>query len=406
MQVGSRIRCGIRCPHSRLFSSSRVSSIPRTPLPEPPSRPLALPFASVSSITQTDVDRYVAPLYERNWLIFPELPNMILVDNSLERSARTVSVLGKKFYFLRGRTATSFLADVGDLARQEEHEPKITMFLGRKKQHVLVRMHTERTFSADDGFLEANVRSALSGRDLRLAVLLENRYQEKYVASHQALPLPEMTRQPAVPHRDAILRGPIARSVRAAITIEVDANWTPSPLEMSPLPPLESYQDPATVCADVHFDTLLRPLYKRGWHATFLAVIGPDKLYGHALCLTGFYRFTSLTAAIAFVRDVAGYPWYQEDNAELHFLVDAQTVRAQLVYPHEHVALTVGNLRAARRIEQIFQDNHFGSARMSDVHPYRNHDSHQPKSVAELQRTREVPLRQFHQRHNVKMMRM
>jgi hypothetical protein len=90
----------------------------------------------------------------------------------------------------------------------------------------------------------------------------------------------------------------------------------------------------------------------------------------------------------------------------LHFLVDAQTVRAQLVYPPGYGALTVGNLRAARRIEQIFHDEYFGSARMSDVHPYRNDGLHQPGSVEELQRTRDIPLRPFHVRHNAKMARM
>jgi hypothetical protein len=90
----------------------------------------------------------------------------------------------------------------------------------------------------------------------------------------------------------------------------------------------------------------------------------------------------------------------------LHFLVDAQTVRAQLVYPPGYGALTVGNLRAARRIEQIFHDEYFGSARMSDVHPYRNDGLHQPGSVEELQRTRNIPLRPFHVRHNAKMARM
>jgi hypothetical protein len=74
----------------------------------------------VQSITQADIDRYVAPLYERNWLIFTEMPNMILTDDTLERTARTVSLLGKKFWFLRGRSATNFLADVVDLARQEK----------------------------------------------------------------------------------------------------------------------------------------------------------------------------------------------------------------------------------------------------------------------------------------------
>jgi hypothetical protein len=84
---------------------------------------LALPFASVQSITEAEIDRYVAPLYQRKWLIFTEMPNLILTDDALERSARTVPMLGKKFWFLRGRAATNFLADVLDFARQEKVRP-------------------------------------------------------------------------------------------------------------------------------------------------------------------------------------------------------------------------------------------------------------------------------------------
>jgi hypothetical protein len=42
--------------------------------------------------------------------------------------------------------------------------------------------------------------------------------------------------------------------------------------------------------------------------------VDEDKLYVPMLCLTGFFRFTDLTAAIAFIRDVVGYPWYKEDK--------------------------------------------------------------------------------------------
>ncbi|KAF8208248.1 hypothetical protein K438DRAFT_1813675 [Mycena galopus ATCC 62051] len=407
MQI-SRILCATRSVrHSRgLFSTSRVFSISRTPLPPPPRLPLALPFASVHSITQADIDRYVVPLYERNWLIFTEMPNMILTGDTLERNARTVSLLGKKFGFLRGRAATSFLADVVELARQEEHEPRITMFLGRSKQHVLLRMHTSRTLSDAQGFSEQHVSPGLSARDLRLAILLENHYQAKYVASKQALPLRALLFRPDVPDCDTLRAMQDYKIIRATNTVEADAKWTPSPLTLSALPPVPEHQNAETICTDAHFDAFLRPLYTRGWHAAFLPIMGEDKLYAPMLCLTGFFRFTSLTAAIAFIRDVVGYPWYKEDNAELHFLVDAQTVRAQLVYPPEHVALTVGNLRAARRIEQIFHDEYFGAARMSDVHPYRNNRMHQPRNFEELQRTREIPLRPFHLRHNAKMARM
>ncbi|KAJ7326488.1 hypothetical protein DFH08DRAFT_968372 [Mycena albidolilacea] len=381
-------------------------SISRTPLPEPPPLPLALPFASVQSITQADIDRYVAPLYERNWLIFTEMPNMILTDDTLERTARTVSLLGKKFWFLRGRSATNFLADVVDLARQEKHEPRITMFLGRAKQHVLLRMHTSRTLSETERFSEEHVRPGLSTRDLRLAILLENHYQDQYVASRQALPLRDLLLRPDVPDFDAIRIKQDAKVFRAANVVKADAKWTPSSLTITALPPLPEDENAETICTNAHFDAFLRPLYARGWHAAFLPIMGEDKLYAPVLCLTGFFRFTSLTAAIDFIRDIVAYPWYKEDNAELHFLVDAQTVRAQLVYPPGYGALTVGNLRAARRIEQIFHDEYFGSARMSGVHPYRNDGLHQPGSVEELRRIRDIPLRPFHVRHNAKMARM
>ncbi|KAJ7822359.1 hypothetical protein B0H13DRAFT_2127126, partial [Mycena leptocephala] len=334
--------------HSRgLFSTSRgwfsfycwisnrpsltVFSIPRTPLPEPPPPSLASPFASVQSITEAVIDRYML--------------NLILTDGALERSARTVPMLGKKFRFLRGRAATNFMAGVVDFARQEKHEPRITMLLGQVKQHVLVRMHTTLTLGDTE---------ELSGTN------------DKYVASRQALPLPPLLLQPDVPDRDRIRRLQDSKIPRAANTIH-------------------------TICTNAHFDAFLRPLYTRGWHAMLLPIVGEDKLYVPMQCLTGFFRFTDLTAAIAFIRDVVGYPWYKEDKAELHFLVDAQTVWAQLLYPPEHVALTVGNLRAAWHIEQIFHDDYLGSARISDVYPYRNHGTHQPGSVEELRCTREAP---------------
>jgi hypothetical protein len=55
--------------------------------------------------------------------IYGEMPNLILTDGALERSARTVPMLGEKFRFLRGRAATNFMAGVVDFARQEKARP-------------------------------------------------------------------------------------------------------------------------------------------------------------------------------------------------------------------------------------------------------------------------------------------
>ncbi|KAJ7756972.1 hypothetical protein B0H16DRAFT_1537569, partial [Mycena metata] len=392
----------------RFFSASRALFITRKKLPEPPLRPLPLPFNSVQALTQAEVDRYVAPLYERNWLVFTEMPNMILNDDFLVRSARTVSMLGKKFWFLRSRGATKFLVDVADVARREQHEPRITLFLGRRKQHVVVRMHTAQTLGDAEGISQADIRPGLSALDLRLAILLENHFQLKYVevSSPQALPLRDLVSPPLVPKLDKILLWQESLVSRAKSIIEYDATWTPLPLEMSALPHLPEDENAETVCTDAHFETFLRPLYVRGWHAAFVPIMGENKMYTPVLCLTGFFLFNSLAAAVSFIRDVVDYPWYKEDNAELHFLVDAQTVRAQLVYPSEHAALTVGNLRAAQRVERLFRDKHLGTARMSEVHPYRNRRDMQPGTVAELQRTRQTPLRPFHVRHNAKMAQM
>ncbi|KAJ7704343.1 hypothetical protein B0H17DRAFT_1126705 [Mycena rosella] len=376
--------------------------IPRTKLPELPPPPLVSLFTSaVQSITQADIDHYVAPLYERNWRVFMEMPNLVLSDDSLERGARNVPMLGKKFWFLRGRAAATFLTDLVDFVGQEEHEPRITLFLGRMKQHVIVRMHTLRTTGETDDLDEANVRPGLSARDLRLALLLENHFQDKYVRSKQALPLLEMLRKPDVPDLTGIRIWHDSGIARATELLKADEDWAPSPLARSPLPPPPDLADADTVCTDADLDTFLRPLYIRGWHAAFLPILGKDKLYAQTLCLTGFFRFTSFAAAIAFVRAVVAFPWYKQDTAELHFLIDAQTVRAQLVYPPDHRALTLGNLRAALRIEQLFDAEFVGSARMSSVHPYRN--VHQPASVQELREMRETPLRVFHLKHNSKM---
>ncbi|KAJ7481554.1 hypothetical protein FB451DRAFT_1236357 [Mycena latifolia] len=403
MQV-SRLLATRRLSHTRfLFSAaSSISPIPRTKLPELPPPPLLLPFASVQSITQADIDLYVSPLYERNWRVFIDLPNLILSDDSLERWARNALVLGKKFWFLRGRTAAKFLVDVVELAGQEEHKPKITLFLGRRGQYVLVKMHTSRTLGEAEGLPKpTSVKPGLSAWDLRLALLLENRFQDKYVASGQALPLPEMLLKPYVPDVAELHRWHDSTTARATTLLKADAKWAPRPSARSVLPPPPALEDAETICTDAHFEAFLRPLYLRGWHAAFLPIRGNDKLYAPTLCLTGFFRFTSSAAAIAFIHDVVAFPWYKEDNAELHFLVDAQTVRAQLKYPPEHTALTLGNLRAALRIEQLFDTKYVSFARMSYVHPYRA--VHQPGSVEELQQTREKTLRLFYLRQNAKV---
>ncbi|KAJ7130212.1 hypothetical protein C8R44DRAFT_775077 [Mycena epipterygia] len=387
------------------FSASRRYSA-RKKLPELPAAPLLSPFASVQSITQADLDHYVVPLYQRKWRIFTEMPNITILDDSLQRSTRVVPMLGKKFWFLRGRAAVDFLADVVDMTSQEEHEPTITLFMGRMQQHVVVRMHTARTLGDAEDLSGANIRPGLSARDLRLAFLLEDHFQEKYVSSRQALPLPDFLRVPEVPTLARIHIWQGWETTRAAKTIEDDKKWIPLVSDMSALPLPPNPEDGETRCTDAHFDTFLRPLYMRGWHAAFIPIVDKDKMYRPTLCLTAFFRFMTLSAAISFIRDIVSFPWYREDNAEMHFLVDAQTVRAQLVYPPEHEALTLGNLRAALRIERTYHEKHITSARITDVHPYRNDGMHQPKSVEELQRTRETPLREFKQRHNKKMARV
>lgn len=217
------------------------------------------------------------------------------------------------------------------------------MFLGRKGQHVLLRMYTERTLSETEDFSVTNVRPALSARDLRLAILLENHFQEKYVASRQALPLLPMTLRPNVPDRVSVSQAAAVKVRRAAPTVEGDTNWTPSALTISALPPLPD-EDAETICTDAHFDVFLRPLYSRGWHATFLPVVGSDKFYAPTLCLTGFYRFASLTAAIAFIRDVAGRPWYKEDNVH-SFCVHLSLIHADFFFARRRSCISSSTRR-------------------------------------------------------------
>lgn len=114
----SRRELSFRRARQRLTVPTGLSA--RKNLPELPAAPLLSPFASVQSITQADLDHYVVPLYQRKWRIFTEMPNMIILDDSLQRGARVVPMLGKKFWFLRGRAAVDFLADVVDIASREE----------------------------------------------------------------------------------------------------------------------------------------------------------------------------------------------------------------------------------------------------------------------------------------------
>ncbi|KAJ7135360.1 hypothetical protein C8R43DRAFT_1020709 [Mycena crocata] len=185
--------------HRVLYSTSRGFSVPRAKLPEVPPQPLPSLFASVQSITQADIDHYVAPLFDWNWRVFMEMPNLILSENSLERAARNVPMLGKKFWFLRSRAAANFLVDVVDLAGKEKHDPRITLFLGKMKQHVVVRMHTPRTLEVADALSEENVQPGLSASDVRLAIRLENLFQDKYSPDghgrRRARPLPSKQMQ-------------------------------------------------------------------------------------------------------------------------------------------------------------------------------------------------------------------
>ncbi|KAJ7216628.1 hypothetical protein GGX14DRAFT_605598 [Mycena pura] len=397
-------------PPQSLRADPPPASISRTPLPEAPLRPLPSLFSSVQCITQEDLDYYMTPLYERNWRVFTEMLNMTVARGVLERSAHVVPMLGKKFRFLRARAAVHFLADLASVAKAEEHEPRITLFLGRKSQHAVVRMHTLRTLDDAQGLYEANVRPGLSSHDLRLAILLEHLFQEHYVASGVSRPLPALLAPPDVPDLAAIQSWQNAHIAQAAGTIAADANWVPAPTPLTPLPPLPTLEDEdaGQTCTEAQFEALSAPLYARGWRVAFLPIPGEDRVYEPTLCLTGFFRFRSFGAAVSFVRAVAsgGHPRNWKDNAELHFLLDAQTVRAQLVYP-AHSLPTVGNLCAALHVERIFHDRYFrvGAARVSNVHPYRDGDmqQHQPRTFAELQRTKETPMRAFHQRHNAMM---
>ncbi|KAJ6591060.1 hypothetical protein DFH09DRAFT_1138455 [Mycena vulgaris] len=300
--------------HTRFLSSTaRESAFPRLELPELPPPALATPFGSVQSLTQADFRQYVRPLCQRNWLVFMERPNLILSDHSLARSEHTVPMLGKKFWFLRGRAAVEFLADVVKIAGQEEHEPRISLFLGRTKQHVLVRTYTLRTLGDTEEFLATNVVPGLSTRDLRLALLFETHFQEEYVGSEKAWPLREMLEWPRVPSLAGIRRWQMSAS-RVPETPEVDEKWTPLPSDMSPLPSPPDPKDAGTICTDEHFDAFLRPLYMRGWLAAFMPILGKGKLYAPTLCLTRFFTFVNLAAATSFIRDVVAGPWYKEDN--------------------------------------------------------------------------------------------
>ncbi|KAJ7747913.1 hypothetical protein DFH07DRAFT_573492 [Mycena maculata] len=389
------------------FSESRALFIHRPHLPEPP-QPLAGPFGSVQSITQTDINQYVAPLYEHNWCIYHEIPNLAVLDDALERDPRYVPVLGKKFWFRRSLGAVKFLGDVVRIAREEgafkprQLELRISMLLGKRKQFIIVRTHTARTLGRTEDISEANVKPGLSARDLRLAILLENHFHDEYVASAHASPLPDLPLRPIVPNIDQLRTWRARGARRAEEEMMLDGMWTPLPTELFTLPPSPAPEEAATTCTDTHFDMFLRPLYMRGWHAAFLPIMGDNKLYAPTLSLTGFFRFKHPSTAASFIWDVS-HLWYKEDNAELHFLVDALTVRAQLVYPPPQNALTLGNLRAALRIERIFHDKYFALARMSEVHPYRS-PNHQPKTVEELRRTRDRAFKAFHLRNNKKMM--
>lgn len=202
-----------------------------------------------------------------------------------------------------------------------QHEPTITLFMGRMQQHVVVRMHTVRTLGDAEDLSEANIRPGLSARDLRLSFLLEDHFQETYVSSRRALPLPDVLLVPEVPTLTRIRIWQGWETTRAAKTIEDDKKWTPLKSDVSALPLPPNSRDRETRCTDAHFDAFLRPLYTRGWHAAFIHIVDKDKMYRPTLCLTAFFRFTTLSAAIEFIRHIVSFPWYKEDNVSVPCVV-------------------------------------------------------------------------------------
>ncbi|KAJ7291239.1 hypothetical protein C8J57DRAFT_1271896 [Mycena rebaudengoi] len=413
MQVFRQSRLALR---SRVFgyrftsvaSSSQVPGIPRTELPSPPPPPPALPFSSVPAITQREVEQYVHPLIEYKWRVFEEMPNLILVEDQLVRHARMVPVLGKKFSFLRSKGARKFLSSVVYIAQKENHEPTISFFLGHQKQHAIVRTHTPKTLDDASSIAEPTAAPGLSAKDARFAILLEQCFQILYVGAQLAHGLPPMYRRPIMPDLSLLQTHLNWARVPAEAKMDFDsktAEKAVSPSTVIPaIPEDPSPEDAGTVCTDEHLRMFLQPLYARGWRVGFLPIIGSDRQFVRTLCITGLFRFTTLAAATTFVQDFSSTEWWADDNVELYFHINSRTVRVELVYPREQSLLTLRNVRTALRIERIFWDQHAGSMRLSDVHPYRWMSGlYQPQTIEELGRTREKRMRTFHLRQNAKM---
>ncbi|KAF7319446.1 hypothetical protein HMN09_00283100 [Mycena chlorophos] len=350
--------------------------------PHPPARLSPTAFSSVPFITQTDLDEYISPLYARNWRVFSDLQTLALQDGLLERRNENVLVLGKKFSFKKPWTTLyAFLERVDEVARDENRSPKMTVFFGRRhRPHVVVRTNTPRTLS-DDAYTPSDVRPGLSTDDIRFAMRLEGDSEA-----------PAKPGQP-VPTLDLI------RQWQQSATI-CPPSGPESTETIEPLPQVDDGLDPRAPCTDEDFQKLLVPMYSRGWRVAFLPLLSDSKKFTNTLTLTGFFRFNALSASFAFLRDIVETR-AQTPRPDLHFQLEAETLRVQLVYPPPQSTLLVGHVTQALRIERLFEDTYARFARVSSVHPFRNNDgAHHPRSVAELQKTREEPLRYYHLRYN------
>ncbi|KAJ7057026.1 hypothetical protein C8F01DRAFT_1233508 [Mycena amicta] len=373
----------------RRFSTAAVRLL--TP---PPPRPASV-LSSAPFITQEDIDDYIAPLYERNWRVFTDFQSLVLENDVLERGSDNVVVLGKKFNFNRRPVACTFLKDVGELAEKEKHFPKITAFFGQKSQHVVVRTYTLKTLDDTQGFDPKNVRPGLSTDDLRLALLLESHFD----TSSEKAP-----RFRAAPSRSVPSLSMIREWQQLIGPALLSADWL-EPSVVQPLPQLELTEaNLKEVCTDAHFKTIFIPLYSRGWRIAFLPLLNEKKRFAQTLTLTGFFRFKSLQPCISLLHDVVQQQEHQPGAADLHFQLEANTLRVQFVYPPSQTALLLGTAADALSVERLYQDTYANQARISDVHPFR--DNGNPTSVEELQRMWKRPLRTYHLRYNAKRDRL
>lgn len=365
-------------------SATTVSAVRKTvtfsevPVPPPPTSSGSIPSAE-------DIQQYVIPLYERGWKShtrkIPE-PNE---DNVTIYKGRTIE---RRFNFNDTPTAFEFFEELVSISSEEKHLP-----------NRLALTSNNVTFSTTSLKAENGDKGTLVGftcRDLRIAILAETEYNEKYVLADRApstISIPQKFTASGYPMTVKVLTTPVVPV--KPLTIK---RLTVAPsFSTDPLPPSPEVSSPPTPLVNDDFDTYLLPLNSRGW--TFNVIQHPRKRFTSkfpekeysATYLRKVFAFGTPEASIEFARAAGVLAVEETEDAIIDVntdLVYVQTTTRLELEGKSRYTVTHRDISLAIRFEELAAEK--GSVnRMSTT---LSTTSVFPKTVAELETFEEEAL--------------